>query len=80
MQFQGLQSLVKTKFLDGDYVSSPWVKWMGLIAPRLTSPVTNDPPPTSTSTGKQGEMRQDANFLYVCVGTNQWKRTALNTF
>ena len=80
MQFQGLGGLGKTKFLDSEYVSPPWVKWLGLIAPRLTSPVTNDPPATSTSTGKQGEIRQDANFLYLCVGTNQWKRIPLTSF
>jgi hypothetical protein len=44
---------------------------------RLRSPSTIE---FSDSTGYTGEMRWDENYLYVCVGNNEWKRCELNTF
>ena len=41
---------------------------------------TRTPPATSTSTGTQGELAQDASYLYVCTATDTWKRIALTTF
>ncbi len=35
---------------------------------------------SSSSPGIPGDMRYDANFLYVCVATNSWKRIALLAF
>ena len=37
-------------------------------------------PASATSTGSQGDMAFDANYLYICVSTNQWKRTPLSTW
>jgi hypothetical protein len=39
-------------------------------------------PPTSSSPGVMGQMAHDGigGFLYVCVATNQWRRTALTTW
>jgi hypothetical protein len=34
----------------------------------------------SNDTGEEGEICWDANYLYVCVGTDTWKRTALTTW
>jgi hypothetical protein len=34
----------------------------------------------SPTAGNVGEIRWDANYLYVCTATNTWKRTALSTF
>ena len=34
----------------------------------------------STDAGKTGEICWDANYIYVCVGTNSWKRVALTTW
>jgi hypothetical protein len=34
-------------------------------------------PSTATSTGVAGQMAYASGFLYVCVATNTWKRTAL---
>lgn len=34
----------------------------------------------STDTGEEGEVCWDADYLYVCVGTDTWKRTALTTW
>ena len=37
-------------------------------------------PATATSTGTAGDIRYDANYVYVCVATNTWKRSALATW
>lgn len=30
--------------------------------------------------GEEGEICWDANYIYVCVGTDTWKRTQLSTW
>ena len=40
----------------------------------------NTTPTSSTDTGVLGEVRFDANYMYLCVATNTWKRTALTTW
>ena len=42
--------------------------------------LTSDAPSTSTSTGITGQITWNASYIYVCVGTNQWRRVALSTF
>lgn len=37
-------------------------------------------PTSSTSTGITGQMAYDANYFYICVYTNQWKRIAATDF
>lgn len=37
-------------------------------------------PSTSSSTGRKGDRAFDANYLYICVATNTWKRIALGTW
>lgn len=37
-------------------------------------------PATATSTGRLGEIAVDADFLYVAVSANSWKRIALTAF
>ena len=34
-------------------------------------------PSSATATGYKGEICYDSNYMYVCVATNTWKRTAL---
>ncbi len=34
-------------------------------------------PSSATATGNKGEICYDSNYMYVCVATNTWKRTAL---
>ena len=40
----------------------------------------NTAPASPTATGTVGEIRIDANYIYVCVATNSWKRTALTAW
>jgi hypothetical protein len=35
------------------------------------------PPTTATDAGVAGAVTWDANFIYICVATNTWRRTAL---
>ena len=35
---------------------------------------------SATATGTEGEICWDADYLYVCVGTDTWKRIALATW
>jgi len=37
-------------------------------------------PTSSTDTGVTGEVRWGADYMYVCVTTNTWKRAAITTW
>ena len=41
---------------------------------------TSSTPANSTATGTVGQIKWDANYIYVCVATNTWKRAALTTW
>jgi hypothetical protein len=57
-----------------------WYAWFQLIPARLTSPAVATPPATSNATGIAGQIAYDANFLYLCIATNTWKRVPLTAF
>lgn len=40
----------------------------------------NTAPASATDTGTLGEIRIDANYIYICVATNTWKRSAIATW
>ena len=40
----------------------------------------NTAPASATATGTLGEIRIDANHIYVCTATNVWKRAAIATW
>jgi hypothetical protein len=48
-----------------------------LTSPKISSGTV---PATATSTGTVGQVQWDANYIYVCVATNTWKRAALSTW
>jgi hypothetical protein len=37
-------------------------------------------PKSSTATGQTGQIAWDSDYIYICVGTNKWKRTSLSTW
>lgn len=37
-------------------------------------------PSASTSPGNIGDISYDSNFMYICVGPNNWKKFALTAF
>ena len=43
----------------------------------ISGPTTVSP---FSSTGTAGTSRWDANYIYVCVVTNTWKRATLNSY
>lgn len=56
-----------------------------LLARNITSSqyklnALNTAPASATATGVLGEIRYDANYMYVCTATNTWKRSALTTW
>ena len=40
----------------------------------------SDPPASAADNGSKGEIRVDANYLYVCTATNTWKRAGIATW
>lgn len=49
----------------------------GPVGPTGTYLVSNVPPGSSGATGATGQLALDTDWLYVCVGTDTWKRTVL---
>lgn len=45
-----------------------------------TAPALVAAPASATSTGVVGQVSFDAQYFYVCVNTNTWKRVALATW
>lgn len=37
-------------------------------------------PASASDTGTQGDVAWDADYIYVCVATNTWKRVAISTW
>ena len=37
-------------------------------------------PATAAATGNAGDICWDASYVYVCVATNTWKRSAITTW
>jgi len=42
--------------------------------------MTQSTPSSSSETCRQGTIKIDANFIYVCTATNTYKRATLNAF
>lgn len=58
-----------------------WLQYFLAISHRLSVPiVSNVPPMTSASVGVPGQLAFDANFLYIAVAPNSWRRIALVAF
>jgi len=62
-----------------DLLNSP--NFLGSVtSPQYKLSALNTAPISATDTGVLGEIRYDANYMYVCVSTNTWKRSALTTW
>lgn len=42
--------------------------------------IQDSPPSSASDTGIAGAIAYDSDYLYVCIATNTWKRTALSTW
>ena len=45
-----------------------------------TIQATLSTPASSSAAGTSGQIKWDANYIYVCTATNTWKRVALSSF
>jgi hypothetical protein len=45
-----------------------------------TVSIPSEPPGSSSATGTAGTITWDSNYVYVCVATNTWKRSALSSW
>ena len=54
-------------------ISGHTVQGTSIVGPYRSAPAT------ATSSGVAGEIRADVNYIYVCVGTNLWRRTSSGT-
>lgn len=70
---------VQEPVLQGERFSPAWYQWFTLkVAKILDAPAAaTAPPATANAPGTPGQIAFDPNFLYVCVGVNSWKRTAI---
>ena len=48
------------------------------VAGKVTLP--SQPPASASATGSTGDIAWDANYVYVCVATDTWKRAAISTW
>src|SRR5271170_2040048 len=57
-------------------------KWLTQVqqAINTSAQVTAAVPANSAAAGQPGTFAFDTNWLYICVGVNEWRRAALNTF
>jgi len=49
-------------------------------ATQANSIASTTPPALASSTGTVGDIRYSTTYLYICVATDTWKRTAISTF
>jgi hypothetical protein len=52
----------------------------GSIPAAAVAGIVAGTPASGAAAGVAGSVRYDANFLYVCVSANVWKRVALTAF
>lgn len=62
-------------------VSLSWYQWFASkVGKILNAPISSAVPATSGAQGTPGQAAFDANFLYICVAQNTWRRVALTAF
>jgi len=54
------------------------LRWDQVWADKLI--LTTQTPASAAASGTAGEVAWDTSYLYVCVGTNTWKRVAIATW
>lgn len=60
--------------------STTWLKILGRLDTEKLTIQSNSAPITSGSTGIEGTVTWDNNYVYVCVATNTWKRSPLSSW
>ncbi len=58
-----------------------WERWFQSLTDFNSNPrIPQATPASSSARGVAGSLTYDANFLYGCVATNQWKKIAWSSF
>lgn len=66
---------------DGVLVAWPHTQLLiALQRAAVAAPQIGAIPANSSAAGNAGALAFDANFLYICVAANQWRRVALGSF
>ena len=69
-----------TPLIGGDFAANTVTINGSITSVQFKLSALNTAPASATATGTLGEIRYDANYMYVCVATNTWKRSALTTW
>ncbi len=56
------------------------VEFLAIAGGGGATTASSSAPSTATSTGTAGTIAYDADYIYVCVATNSWKRASLTTW
>ena len=51
-----------------------------VVATKFRVADMNTAPASATATGTKGDIRYTSDYIYVCIATNTWKRSALTTW
>jgi len=74
----------KIELLWGKNVPYNYYFWISGVSSLVTDAnqiiMGSKTPASSSATGEPGTICVDANFIYVCVAPNTWKRATLNSY
>jgi hypothetical protein len=66
--------------LAGNTFSFAWYTWFASKVGQLLQTLSPNVPANSGAPGRPGQAAYDQNYIYICTGTNTWKRAALSAF
>jgi hypothetical protein len=61
------------------HITTVWQRFFNAVGLQLNK-ASSSIPSTATASGSPGEMAWDADYFYVCVAPNSWKRASLSTW
>lgn len=91
---QELVGTTDTQTLTNKTLTAPTITGSGAIAGVFTGDLTGNvdgnisgeitlegtAPASASATGTAGEVRYDADYIYICTATDTWKRVAISTW
>jgi hypothetical protein len=81
-KFMGIFKGTPTAALDvtGAINATSTITTSGAISGSALTITSSYTPTSATSTGVAGQITWDANYVYVCIATNTWRRASLTTW
>ena len=71
---------VKAVWKDGNLIFTPDSGFYVGVDSDLVNLSTAQTPANASDTGNAGDICWDADYVYVCVAANTWKRAGLSTW